>query len=64
MTLEELDKLALDQYEQGGDIWIECLDKHEKQAYLDQFGRNVKEEVLALFSLWNEHTEGIRNTAF
>lgn len=64
MTLEELDQLALEYYEKGGDIIIECFEKHEKQAFLDKNGIHAKQELLALFELWHEHAEGIRKTAF
>lgn len=64
MTVEQLDELALKRYETGGDVFIECWEKAEKQELLDEQGDKALEFVTMLMDNWHDRAEGIRNTAF
>ena len=64
MTIEQFYELALKHYEQGGDMIVECWDKEEMQAFLDEHGANAEQEALKLFRQLNEYSAGIRNTEF
>jgi hypothetical protein len=64
MTVEELDKLALERYETGGDVFIECWDKAEKQEMLDEQGDKALEWVTMLMDNWHERANAARNEMF
>lgn len=63
-TVKELDKLAMERYETGGDIFIECWEKEAKQELLDDHPDDAYEFITSLMDNYHDHAQGIRNTAF
>jgi hypothetical protein len=56
--------LALERYETGGDVFIECWDKAEKQEMLDEQGDKALEWVTMLMDNWHERANAARNEMF
>ena len=49
LSYEEFQKLALDNYEKGGDTYYECWDNKDFDRYIEEFGPISKTKALKMF---------------
>lgn len=54
MSYKELQEMAMEHYNNGGDVVVECWDVREFNNYVAQFGRITKAIALDLFKFYKE----------
>ena len=61
MSFDELYKLALEHYEEGGDSVVECWDENTLREYEAEFGKMTKERALRMFHTIHSVENDIKN---
>lgn len=64
LTWKELYKLALRNYENGGDVIVECWDESTFNGYVTEFGPITEETAMIMFRITDEIYHDIAGTAF
>ena len=54
MTYEEMEKLAMENYNNGGDVFVECWDEREFDEYVEFYGPMTEVKALELFAMWKD----------
>jgi hypothetical protein len=62
LTIEYIKKMAIKNYNTGGDVIIECWDNKDIQEFIDD--GNKLPDLYKLFKLYHDTAEDIRATAF
>lgn len=62
LTVEEVKKIAMENYNKGGDVIIECWDDADIQEWIDDKG--TKTALKRLFGLYDDKRRDIESTAF
>lgn len=68
LTIEEVKKVAMKHYNNGGDTIIECWEDREIQEWIDGAGvwykPGSKKELLKMFGLYEDYRKDIQNIAW
>lgn len=64
LTWQEFYKLALKNYENGGDGVVECWDENTFNEYVAEFGPITTKSAMRMFSTWRDICADIRGYAF
>ena len=54
LTYEEAYKFALANYEEGGDVFVECWDRQQFDEYIRLFGPLSKSIMKKMFKMWDD----------
>lgn len=57
LTYDEMMKLALENYNKGGDGFAECWDERMYDDYVEEFGPVTKTKALQMFRLYKDCTD-------
>ena len=54
LTYEEFIELAKENYEKGGDVYVECWERYQYEDYVKEFGTVTKTKANKMFRLQYE----------
>ena len=57
MTYEELTTYAMEHYDEGGDVIVECWDKKTFDFYVKEFGKITKAKADKMFAEWKDEID-------
>ena len=57
MTYDEMLQFAMENYEKGGDGFVECWDEKMFDEYVEEFGPITKTKARQMFKTWKSCTD-------